>query len=280
MHSFAQNWDIPDDKKTKNANFKFTNQTISEGEAIYTKNCMSCHGNLGKDNSLKTLNPIPPDLASVKTQERTDGELFFIITTGRMLMPSFKVILSEEERWKLTSYIRSLNKKYVQIVSETNTSKSNLIKIKMDFDSLTNKLKVDVKANETSGVVSLKDAEVMLFVLRYFGKLQIDKTVRTNNEGIATFNFPKDLPGDKTGNVDLVVKVSDEIYGEVETQSKFKAGIPTDKPSLTEKRAIWNVLKKAPIWIIITYTSIVLIVGAVLLYIIYSLMKLRKLGNN
>lgn len=150
----------------------------------------------------------------------------------------------------------------------------------MSFDSKTNQIKVDVKANEKTGVVSLKDAETSLFVSRYFGRLQIDQTQRTNSDGVAIFNFPRDLPEDKTGRIELVVKLNDENYGEIESVQKFKIGIATDKPALNKDRAIWNVLAKAPYWIIILYTAGVLVFGLVLLYLLNSLRKLWKSGDN
>ncbi len=237
---------------------------------------MSCHGNPGKGNSLRTLKPIPPYLAGPVTQHRTDGDLFYIITTGRMIMPSFKNVFSEDERWKLIAFIRSFNKQYAQVLSKFDPRKSKLVKINMAFDPLTHLIRVVVKANEKTGAVILKDDEVALFANRYFGRLQIDKTLRTNQDGVALFKFPGDLPGDKTGNVNLVVKVSDDNYGEVEYQHKLKAGIPTDKPPLTRKRAIWNVVEKAPVWLLVTYTSGVLFVGLFLLYILFTLWKLKK----
>lgn len=275
----AQAWDVPADKKAKNSYIKFDENTAKEGEAIYIKNCVSCHGDPGKANNLKTLNPIPPDLGSVKTQALTDGELFYILNTGRGAMPSFKNTLSEEERWKTISFIRSFNKQYVQVVSKTDPTKSKLVKIKLDMDQASNKIKVAVVANETAGVVLLKDAEINMFVSRYFGKLQIGKTMRTDSVGCAMFDFPKDLPGDSAGNLEVVINVNDEVYGEIESISKMQIGVPTDKPSLTEKRAIWNVLKLAPWWIIITYTTILLGVGFVILLIIKNLIKIKKLGE-
>lgn len=279
LNLLAQNWDVPADKKAKNSYIKFDDASSKEGEVIYTKNCVSCHGNPGKENSLKSLKPVPPDLSSVHTQNLTDGELFYILVTGRMLMPSFQNVLSENERWKVISYIRSFNKKYVQILSKTDPTKSKLVKINAIFDSKTNKIRVDVKANEPKGIVALKDAEILLFAKRYFGRLQIDQTLRTNNEGIATFSFPTDLPGDKMGNVELIVKVNDEVYGEIESLSSLKIGIPTDKPSLTEKRAIWNVMAKAPIWLLLTYTFCLFIVISCFLYIFYNLYKIQKSVN-
>ena len=276
---FAAGWDVPADKKSKNSFIKFNDASAKEGEVIYNKNCASCHGNPSKGNVLKSLKPIPPDLASTTTQQLTDGELFYILNTGRGLMPTFKNVLSENERWKVIAYMRSFNKKYVQVISNTDPSKSELVKVSMQYDDKSKKVTVKVIAKEKTGTVVLKDAEVLLFAKRYFGKLQIGKSTRTNNEGVAIFDYTDDLPGDKNGTVELIAKVNDEAYGELESGTKFKIGIPTDKPSLTEKRAIWNVLVKAPIWLIITYTSGVLVFLGFLLYLVLNLFNFWKIGQ-
>jgi hypothetical protein len=241
---------------------------------------MSCHGNPGKGNSLKGLVPVPPDLGGTTTQLRTDGDLFFIITTGKVIMPAFETVLSEDQRWKVISFIRSFNKTYVQVVSKKiNPAKNNLLKTNILFDSKKHIVRVEVTASEPSGTVLLKNVQVTLNVKRYFGQLQIEKPVKTDNTGVAEFNFPKDLPGDKYGNLNLSVKVNDDNYGEKDIQREFKIGIPTDKPSLTEPRAIWNVQAKAPIWLLLTYAFCVLIVLSVFVYIIYNLYKLNKSGE-
>jgi mono/diheme cytochrome c family protein len=279
FNAIAEEWNIPADKKAKNSNIQFTPAIARQGEDIFTKNCVSCHGNPGKNNSLKSLTPIPPDLSGAKTQQRTDGDLFYIITTGRMIMPSFANVLSEDERWKIISYIRSFNKNYVQVVSKFDSNKSKLVKIDMSFDSKSKIIKVVAAANEDTGKVKLHDDEISLFVNRYFGRLQIENSVKTNEAGEAEFQFPTDLPGDKDGNVELIVKMSDDKYGEIESISKLKIGIPTYKPSLTQNRAIWNVGKKAPYWILFTYLICVLIVISTFTYIIYNLYNIFKIGK-
>lgn len=279
VHSYAQGWDVPADKKAKNSYVKFDAASAKEGESVYTKNCQSCHGDVGKNNSLKSLKPTPPDLSSATTQQLTDGELFYILNTGRGLMPNFKDVLSETDRWKVISYLRSFNSSYVQVLSKTDPTKVNLVKITMVYDSIQNQVSVKTIANEKSGVVSLKDAEIQLYVKRYFGRLQIDKTLRTDANGMAVFHYSKDIPGDKTGNLELIVKVNDEAYGEIESVSKLKIGVPTDVPSLRADRAIWNTLVKAPIWIIVLYSSGVLAFVALLLFVLYSLKKFRDSGT-
>lgn len=279
--TFAQGaaWDVPADKKAKNSYIKFDAATAKEGEGIYTKNCASCHGEPGKGNVMKTLSPVPPDLSSQRTNNLTDGELFYILNTGRGVMPSFKSILSENDRWKVIGYIRSFHKGYVQVLSKSDPNKSKLVKVDISFDKATNKVTVVLKANEKSGIVTLKDAEVSLFADRYFGKLQIEKTIHSSADGVAQFTFPTNLPGDKEGNVGLTVKINDEVYGEIESQKSFKIGIPTDKPSLRENREIWNTVAKAPWWILITYTTCVLIVIGFFVFLLKSLKKLKEMGE-
>lgn len=275
----ANNWNVPADKKAKNSYIKFDAATSKQGEDIYTKNCVSCHGNMGKDNNLKSLQPLPPDLSKASSQLLTDGELFYILTIGRAIMPSFQSILSEEDRWKVISYIRSFNKNYVQVLSQFDSNKAKLVKINLNFNTKTNQIEVQAKANGKAGIVALKDAEIGLFAKRYFGKIPIDDTQHANSEGVAVFNFPKDLPGDKAGNVILVVNLKDENYGEIALTKSLKIGIPTDKPALNQERAIWNIMAKAPYWIIFLYLFGILAFGAVLLYLIYSLNRLKKAGT-
>lgn len=276
----ANNWNVPADKKARNSYIKFDATTASQGEAIYTKNCVSCHGNPGKNNSLKTLTPIPPDLSSAGSQALTDGELFYILSIGRMVMPSFQNVLSEEDRWKVIAYMRSFNKEFVQVISQFDPNKSKLVKVDLKYNEATHNVHVIVIANEKSGRIALKDAEIALFAKRHFGRLQVDKSAKTDMNGAANFAFPTDLPGDKTGTVELIVKINDQNYGEVEYSRKLKIGVPTDKPSLTEKRAIWGVLLKAPFWIIGLYSFGILCFGLILLYIFNNLRKLFNSGKN
>lgn len=120
----AQNWDVPADKKAKNSNIKFDELTSKEGEAVYAKKCVSCHGNPSKANMRRSFKPMPPDLASAGTQSLTDGELFYILNTGRGLMPAFAGAISESEQWKVISYLRSFNKSYKQVLAKSNSSRS------------------------------------------------------------------------------------------------------------------------------------------------------------
>ena len=277
LNCFAAGWNIPADQKEKKSYIKFDKQVSGQGEVLYNANCVSCHGNPGKNNYLKSLNPTPPDLSGKSSQALTDGELHYILNTGRGLMPSFKNVISAEEQWKVISYMRGFNPAYVQELSKFDPTKSKLVKITSNFDLKTNSLAIEAIANEKSGKIPLKKAEIAVFVKRYFGNIQIEKTVLTDDFGKAVLVFPKDLPGNKTGELEVLVKLFDQNYGEVQTIEKLAIGIPTDKPALNAERAIWNVLVKAPIWTIFLYLSGIL---TFILILLYLLNNLRKIYNS
>jgi mono/diheme cytochrome c family protein len=277
----AQNIVVPAANKAKASPLVFNASTAKEGESIYDKNCVSCHGNPGKGNYLKALNPPPGDPATEKFQNQTDGDLFYKISEGNPVMPKFKNTLTEEERWKLVSYIRSFNKKYVQpaIPKTEGNALSKAVQIDIIYNFTTSQISFLVIAVVKKDTIPLKGSEGLLFVKRYFGNLQIGNATKTNDKGIATFDFPKNIPGDKDGNIVLVARIDDDVYGEIITSKKIKIGIPTNNPSLIEKRAMWNVESKAPLWILITYFSIVIGVWIIIAYIILNIFRIKKLST-
>jgi len=82
----------------------------TEGRELYAKNCYSCHGESGRGDgpSGLFLKQKPRDLASSDVRKMSDDELFSRITEGRQPMPGFSKKLTEEERWALVHYVRSL----------------------------------------------------------------------------------------------------------------------------------------------------------------------------
>ena len=87
--------------------------TIAEGQALYASHCALCHGDEGRGDGLlaSSLRTSPGNLASRRVQALSDGDLMWTITEGvegtEMMPFSF---LSEEERWALVHYLRTLPK--------------------------------------------------------------------------------------------------------------------------------------------------------------------------
>jgi len=110
--SFIQDkWVAPDSaKELKNP---YTDSaSIIKGKSIYQIRCVVCHGTTGVGDGPagKTLTPPAADQTTAEVQAQTDGELFWKISEGRGSMVGWKLMLSEEERWALVNYIRTLAK--------------------------------------------------------------------------------------------------------------------------------------------------------------------------
>jgi len=82
---------------------------VKLGKTIYIKNCVSCHGQKGDGLSSR---PRFPNFADAKTMAgKTDQEFFDKISNGGKGsgMPAWKNVLSEQDRWNVLAYIRTLS---------------------------------------------------------------------------------------------------------------------------------------------------------------------------
>ncbi len=275
----AQEWVVPAENGAKLSSFAFSDSTRKAGAELYNTNCKSCHGDPGKNNVIKLV-PLPPDPASEKMQGNSDGAIQFKIAQGRTPMPSFKNILSATDIWRVISYIRSFNSKYVQ-KTEVKAGGVSAQNAMISITWLKDKKQVQtmVSGMKDKVVQPVAGAEVKLFVKRYFGNLPIDEPRNTDTQGKAIFNLPKDLPGDSTGFVQLIVKLTDEAaFGEARKDTSLAVGVPTYRPPLNESRAMWNVVSKAPIWLLLAYTFSVLAAWGFIIYVLLQIRAIYRSG--
>ena len=90
-------------------------KSLAQGKQLYVAACLPCHGPAGKGDgpAAATLerNGVrvrPGNLSDPKLWEETDGALFWKLTEGKTPMPSWAETLSEEQRWLIVNYIRTL----------------------------------------------------------------------------------------------------------------------------------------------------------------------------
>jgi len=106
----ARNWSaVAAARKLKNP-VPPTDEALAAGKSLYTEHCQRCHGVKGDGRGEKAaeLSVAPGDFTDAHTMShRSDGELFWQITRGRLPMPSFEDKLTDQERWELVDYIRT-----------------------------------------------------------------------------------------------------------------------------------------------------------------------------
>ncbi len=103
-------WKAPEEaKKLKNPTVNM-DISVQSGKKLYRSRCAVCHGKtgLGDGPGGKALVPQPESLKTPLVQNQTDGELFWKISNGRNDMIKWEPILSEQQRWDLVNYIRSI----------------------------------------------------------------------------------------------------------------------------------------------------------------------------
>jgi putative copper export protein/mono/diheme cytochrome c family protein/peroxiredoxin len=86
--------------------------SIAHGLRLYQEHCVVCHGlaGYGDGPAAATLRPRPANLTAQHTGHHTVGDLFWWLTYGLKgsAMPGFQDQLTEEERWDLINFVRTL----------------------------------------------------------------------------------------------------------------------------------------------------------------------------
>jgi len=107
-------WKVPESAaKVKNP-LANNAASIRKGKTLFISNCAPCHGEKGKGDGpgSASLETRPADLTTPWEPKDTDGALYYMISTGHIPMPKFKVTLNERQRWEVVNYIRVFPQKH------------------------------------------------------------------------------------------------------------------------------------------------------------------------
>ena len=106
----GEEWIAPARAAKKKNPVEASEASLAKGKTVWVKECASCHGDKGKGDgpAVKDLEKKPEDLTLPKTLNQTDGALFWKLTEGRKPMASYEKTLSEEDRWHVINYMRTL----------------------------------------------------------------------------------------------------------------------------------------------------------------------------
>jgi mono/diheme cytochrome c family protein len=112
---FMRGWMTPSTYKGLLNPVSNTQDNFLAAREHFADHCASCHANDGSGNTEmgQNLYPKAPDMRLPRTQQLSDGELFYIIENGVMLtgMPGWSTGTPEGEKssWQLVHFIRRLS---------------------------------------------------------------------------------------------------------------------------------------------------------------------------
>ena len=136
-------------------------------------------------------------------------------------------------------------------------------------------------ARVTSADSVVTDVSVKLFIQRMFSLLTVGRDATTNEEGIAHFNLPSDIPCDLDGKLTVVAKIEDdENY--VNTETKTTVDWPVKRAAADPQdngRALWASRDKAPIYLILASNIILIGIWGTLIYVITQIFRLKKIAK-
>ncbi len=90
-----------------------TPEVLARGKEVFTQHCARCHGTEGNPKTA-TQGPLNPPAKTLAVGGYTAQYVYWRVEEGgdfdpfNSLMPSFKITLSEEDAWTVTSYVLSL----------------------------------------------------------------------------------------------------------------------------------------------------------------------------
>lgn len=137
---------------------------------------------------------------------------------------------------------------------------------------------IDVRVYETidGEEIPIEDLEITLSVPMMFSNLSIGSEY-SDEDGMVAFEFPNDLPGDKTGNVRIIAEVLEsDDYGNLRQELEKDWGIPKTEV-IEQTRSLWS--PDAPLWMVISFSILMFTVWGHFIYIIYRLFQLKKEGQ-
>jgi hypothetical protein len=107
-------WSVPSSARVLTNPVAFSPEVWAQSRAHFADHCASCHANDGSGTTEigRNLFPKAPDMRLAATQDKSDGELYWIIENGIRLtgMPAWGTGGNDDvDSWKLVHFVRRLS---------------------------------------------------------------------------------------------------------------------------------------------------------------------------
>lgn len=171
------------------------------------------------------------------------------------------------------------NKKYESAKADLTVGKA---KILIDTTS-DRKITATVFEMKDTSWIPVKGVELKIAVRRLDADLSVNETASftTDSTGQASADFKRDsIPGDIKGNIVLVAKIEDnDQYGNLLIEKSVPWGSKFAAVNNFDRRTLFATRDKTPIWLLFMAYSIVITVWGILISLVISIFKIKKLGE-
>jgi hypothetical protein len=174
-------------------------------------------------------------------------------------------------------------------LEEETTTELEITKAKIVIDTLNEDgvkmVTAQVQSYSNNEWVPVKDVEVKMGIRRMSGsnlKMGEEESYTTDSLGEVKGEFKVDsLPADnKKGDITLVAWVEDnEQFGNLSIEKTVPWGKYYMHENKFGQRSLWATRDKAPLWLLFMAFSIIAAVWGVICYLIYLLIRIKKIGS-
>jgi hypothetical protein len=128
--------------------------------------------------------------------------------------------------------------------------------------------------------VPVPSAELKLCIKRLFNFLPIGEPGTTTNEnGEISGELPPDIPGNANRTITIAARLEDDdTYGTVEVTKDVPWAVPP-KANPVRGRTLWSPGGNAPLLLVISSVTIIVIIWGTIFYLVSLLVKIKKLGK-
>jgi hypothetical protein len=195
--------------------------------------------------------------------------------------PSFKNVWDSLNEFKFIALTDSGGK---EPLSGDITVKKAILTIDTTSGDGARTVTAQLKEKNGNDWIPVKDIDMKLGIKRMLGNLSVgDKeTYTSDSSGISSAEFIRDsIPGDQKGNITLVAEVDDnDTYGNLATEKTVAWGTSI-KPTQNffDQRTLWTTRFRTPLWLLFVAYSIVIGVWGTIIYIVFQIVKIKKMGK-
>ena len=238
------------------------------------------------DNKLQTL---PGVVLKLFVDQSIPENLIAKVRTDEKGMAKAVLPVSLKEVWDSSATHKFLAVVEATSLEEETTTELEITKAKIVLDTISEegarKVTAQVLALENGEWIPAKDVEVKIGVRRLGGDMKIgeEESYTTDSLGQLTGEFKIDsLPAeDKKGNIVLVAKTEDnERFGNLSQEKTVPWGAYFERQTNFNQRSLWATRDKAPLWLLLMACSIIAAVWSVIIYLVFQLFRIKKLGNS